>query len=708
MTTPEQIDYIRKQLAAGLSKADIAKTLVTNGWRVSDVNEAFAAVEGVHLPTTSPMPPIPPPMTGNVSTYQPPHQFPPSTPPTAKTSLSRHVIVSLATLIILGVCGATVYAYTQKLGPFARLPYTQENLLSGLLGAASRIQTSSYALSGSLAVGSRDADAAPFTLKVPNEEERKVKYHNDSNRIQDVNTILSALRNSSLKGGSYPTTLEQATASYSRNSYMSRNFSLTDPTSGKKYSYSTTAGGKDFALTVTFSTSDAISAIRKAYNFSATTTSIKGQTVTFTKGSSSYVYLPSTPPKPYFESLGETMRFIPADASGSVALSATSDWTRGSSADWKFNVNVLGDFGDLSFKVNIDALKKDSIYYVRVNNIPSFFGNWLSSAKGEWIKIDTSTISTSTSSGFNELSYVAAQLPKMEKNYKESREKIADILRKVARIADETHLVVFKEAPHSETVDGRLLYRYDIGINKDAIIPYYEKILAEVAQDKMFGSTPPLGDSSTLEYLKSDEFSQSFDYISKNTTITLWVDPKGYPAIFEYAIRVVPPDTAIPLKDKQVNLLWKLVLSDIDKPVTIDAPGESKPIQDLMDEIKKNVNYPNATDAAIKSDLSTVQVQAEIYYGGAGKNSYGTQSWSFGATSCKGGMFKDSTVAKSLSSADSANGSGRVACYAGGSDYLVGAELSSGDWWCIDSSGSSRLEIGKIPSSPLASKTCPR
>lgn len=54
MTTPQLLDYVRQQLAAGVSRDDLKKTLVTQGWSEQDINEALATVE-----TKAPAPAMP-------------------------------------------------------------------------------------------------------------------------------------------------------------------------------------------------------------------------------------------------------------------------------------------------------------------------------------------------------------------------------------------------------------------------------------------------------------------------------------------------------------------------------------------------------------------------------------------------------------------------------------------------------------------------
>lgn len=94
-------------------------------------------------------------------------------------------------------------------------------------------------------------------------------------------------------------------------------------------------------------------------------------------------------------------------------------------------------------------------------------------------------------------------------------------------------------------------------------------------------------------------------------------------------------------------------------------------------------------DAAIQSDLSTIQTQAEIYYSGDGANSYGTAG---NLCTTADSLFVEATIAKAIAGADNANGtSGVVVCNNTGTAYAVSAQLSSNTarFWCVDSTGGS-------------------
>ncbi|HVW82491.1 MAG TPA: type II secretion system protein [Candidatus Paceibacterota bacterium] len=92
-------------------------------------------------------------------------------------------------------------------------------------------------------------------------------------------------------------------------------------------------------------------------------------------------------------------------------------------------------------------------------------------------------------------------------------------------------------------------------------------------------------------------------------------------------------------------------------------------------------------DAAIQSDLNSIQTEAEIYYNGTGANTYGST-----VATCTGGMFAgDTSIKNALTGIASNNGgSGNQACDSSGQAYAVKAKSatnSSSVFYCVDSTG---------------------
>ncbi|MFA6408065.1 MAG: type II secretion system protein [Candidatus Paceibacterota bacterium] len=104
-----------------------------------------------------------------------------------------------------------------------------------------------------------------------------------------------------------------------------------------------------------------------------------------------------------------------------------------------------------------------------------------------------------------------------------------------------------------------------------------------------------------------------------------------------------------------------------------------------------NTARSKGNDAAVKSDMSSVRTQAEMYYGNS--NKYATAAAAgvdCGTVFTANTMLADPTIQKALQAAYKANGSTAFYCNmdAAGTSYAIAVPLSTGSgYWCIDSTG---------------------
>jgi hypothetical protein len=600
MANQQIAEYIQQAIQSGMDKDSIKKSLLQSGWPENIVNEELMPQDHIPVPQPTAAPMIPQAM------YTSP-----------QTEHSKKRIFTLAGIVLLVVIllGGGAYAYVMKLGPFSRPPYTEKNLLTGLLGSIAKIDTSSYSASASVSINPREAGAVPFTIDASSQTAHRKEYQYDVQRINDISRIVQALQSYTYENDKtvYPASLDVMAAQQKNTSYYYNRFSLKDPETGRAYQYTRTENGKNYSLTFTLNTNEAISQLKNSY-YTRDEIRITNKTITLTKDIS-YIYISSELPKPLLLQLSEAMAQLPQDMKVSFSAGAVTDW-RKEDADWKFNMDATGDFGDLSYKVNADALKKSSTYYFRINNVPSLFlmvvGNI---AKGSWYKIDTNTASSSSSDSYNSngLSSLAQEIPKAEKSYKAARKDLTEFIRNAAELADQEQLFTFKKSPYSETIDNRTLYHYELGIKRAAIVPFYEKLLKKIDAMNLKSDFTSLADEAYLEYLKSKDFEDIFDYYDKNTSLAVWVDSDGYPALIEYKMRIVPQDTAEQFKNKQLDLVWKLSIADINKSVDIKAPENAKNIADLTDQGALGEARMKARDARRIADVRQIQLALELY-----------------------------------------------------------------------------------------------
>lgn len=626
MTNQQLLNYINGQLSRGVLKDEIRNALIQSGWAAADVDAAFVEIE-----SASSIPPTPVPLPAAPTVTENRYIMTNADAGRKLFHNRRRLIFGVIAIMVLATLSGGVYAYLKKIGPFAeRVPYAEKNLFSGLLGAISRIDTSSYQFSASLNVGEREAGKEPFTKFYTKNTELRKQYQNDYKRSQDVQSILYSLHQSkppSYPGlqpqkttkpvvpPTFPATLQELSEKNKSTSYYGRKFSMNDPVTGRQYEYEATENGNNFRLVVTFETQNAISVIQGSYNFKPEYTTVDGILVTFTKDSPIYFYLPQEPPKPFLIEFSEALKFLPPDMSADGSISAESDW-RKTNADWKFNVKADGDFGDLVYKFDIDALKKDDIYFFKINNFPSIFLGLFSetflAVKGEWIKADLDAES-SQEDRYDFISDLKKEFRSAEKEYKERREDLFRILKRTISIADDERLIIIKNPPRSEKIDGRDLYRYDLEPRKESILPFYKRWRDEVNAIKLRDFMIK-DDAEFMRYIQSPEFNQIFDYFNKVTSLTLWVDAEGFPAVISFTLKIIPPDSVEQLKDKQVNILLKLVLSNINQGVNIKAPASAKPIEEVGNSSVLDGPRINSRDARRVAEIRQLQLALELYF----------------------------------------------------------------------------------------------
>lgn len=681
------------------------------GWSDSDISAAYATI-GV------PFPKVPVQSSTisspNVSTLVPNTLVQSNIASTQninpKNSTHSYRKIILSTVVILIVIAGGVYAYSAKLFSFFQnAPYSESNLVAGVLNKLSDVKSSTYSVVASLYVEPREADAMPFSIKTSDDLEVKEKYMRDYNRSEDVTSIINMLRysnanvafNNSSSSRRYPQSLVSAVHS----SPTGDRINIKDPLTNELYQYDLNSTGDDFRLKVTFETPEAIEQINRYNNFGRDKkleVVDEGNTITFTKTSSSYFSLSNKPPLNFFESMNQYAQYLPPEIYVDASVTAASNLiSETNTADWKINLSGNGDFGDLSYKINVDALKKDKDYYLNISNIPSFFAGLLPK-KGQWYKITPKETSTTT----DPYSYdFSGTLAEGEKKYREMKQKNTDLIKKIAGLADEEKLFSINGSPRKETVGDRKLYKYELHVKKEAVLPFYKKLLSYSNEQQVGSSTGTsfLVNESFLRYLESPESAEVIEYYNKNTAVTVWVDDSGFLSALEYYVRVVPTEDAINMKDKQVIIKIKISFDDINENVKIDAPSGAL---DLENENAKSraVLQEKSNSSSIISKISNIRAMAEIVYSKDG--GYGTKAFSVG--SCKktvGTLFADpqiasiisdiNTLASSTAVCSSSLSSGSVSSYAVSIRLPETPEYSH----CIDSNGASKEILGSIKGS---------
>lgn len=658
---PKLDEYIKKAKAEGKTDDQLRVEMKSAGYNEEDIQSVFSSSESAPKSTNR----ISGSLSNNTNLNTP--------TPNKKNKILSIILTVVITILVLG----GVF-YVWNTGVFAGAPYDEDNLFSGLAKKISKMETYSYSLSGSFYTEDRESDAEPFE-PIGNSIELKEKYNRDYQRVQFVNRFYAVYGRKSLKS------LESGT---------DRFININDPLTGEVYDYRLTENGENWEISIEFETSQAIkSAIegnKRAEQWKVEPVDIDGQTITFTKDTSS-INFPSKPPQNFYESINESLESIPENIKAEASVVFKSNMKE-ENPDFSFDISAEGDLGDLIYKVDANAIKKDEDLYLKVNNFPSIFLFFFPVPKGEWILVE-------------EDSFLNNFVPENEiVENKESRGEVNRFYRKALDSADKNNLLAITNNPKKEKVGDRSAYRYELQINKDGIKPFLEEIIYELENGNYPNIKSYLSDLEILQdYTEKEEFSSVLDYYNKNTKNTLWVNNAGYIVKFESSNRLVPSSER--LSEKQFILVLSVELDDINKTINIEAPENYKTLEEIEESYESPLSEARdkGADAAIKSYLSNIRAEAELAYDANG-NSYGKEPFEIGT--CKpleNTLFAESGISGLIEGATSHNnkdGSVCVSEMSGGAvkSWAVSVPLvSDSDYsFCVDSSGNAMEIVGSI------------
>jgi tetratricopeptide (TPR) repeat protein len=137
--------------------------------------------------------------------------------------------------------------------------------------------------------------------------------------------------------------------------------------------------------------------------------------------------------------------------------------------------------------------------------------------------------------------------------------------------------------------------RYDLSMNREAIVPYY-KDLAKILPDDLKAKT-----LLSVEGFEKNLSKKTFvDYLSENMFVSLWFDDKTGLPVRYYSVTALPPTKA---NGNQIMLIASdFSWTEINKPITLKVPAKTV----TMDSVVK------ALDLDISSEASNPEVEAQL------------------------------------------------------------------------------------------------
>lgn len=668
---PKLDEYIKDARARGVEADQLKKEMIEAGYNEEDIKQSLSNISA----------------NDNLSTdFKSTEDL--SSIPDNKKNLSNIIIIFLvATIIILAVF------YIWKYGVFAEAPYNQDNLFTGLAEKISEIETASYSFSGSFVGMDREDGAEPF-IAIGNTKDLKEKYYRDYQRSRFVSDFVNKIRRS-------PNSIL-----FSSLENIGSGVSVYDPLTNELYDYKLTENGQNFELAITFETEAAIKEARdhnktvserelrsnSIYNVGGPYT-INEKTIIFTKDTRP-LYLSSRPPQNIYEAINENIEMVPKDINAKLSFDAKSNIVD-DNVDLELNLSADGDLGDITYKVDVDFIKKSEDYYVKINNFPSMFLMFMPFPKDEWILLSEEYTGI-------ENYLIGSEIYSEPQDDQKFKETLATVLRS----ADRNQLLKFTKKPQKDNLNGKVVYKYDIQINGDGLEPFLQDIMSEIRNSNYdnFGDEHIVELENMIEYVNGDDFKSVLEYYTKNTKNILWVDSDGFPVKVESINRLVPSSDK--LFDRQFLLTLSMSLLDINKETKIEAPQTYKTIEEIEESMYNPLGEARAkgTDAMIKANINNIRAQAELIYDQVG--GYGTRAFSLGP--CKneeGTLFANDSVYGALMAATEDN-LGKATCVSQTSGGIVNSWAISAplvtdpDYsYCVDSKGTAMEILGSLKGS---------
>lgn len=212
----------------------------------------------------------------------------------------------------------------------------------------------------------------------------------------------------------------------------------------------------------------------------------------------------------------------------------------------------------INASIDLETIKKDKDLYSRINEFPSIFGSF-SKIKGTWVHIpeDESLETLSEISDLDIGTGISKSDPKMP-------EKIKLFLSTALK---EGLISIGKRS--EEKVDSTPAYRYSISFDLRKLPQFGKTFSAEFK--KRYNED--IGEYFDEIEVTDPEMEKQADYVSKNTTLDLWIERKtGMPIKATYSFRMAPDEDVF--SGKQIRATATLALSNINTPPPpIEAPS---------------------------------------------------------------------------------------------------------------------------------------
>lgn len=265
---------------------------------------------------------------------------------------------------------------------------------------------------------------------------------------------------------------------------------------------------------------------------------------------------------------------------------------------------------------------------------------------------------------------------------------------KIRKLTLQTRFIKIKEDKGIEWKGYVPTHHYVFSVDSKAVLNYLVNV------EKIMGAGSVVGSASL-----STEVQKTIDEIISEGD--LWVTVFGQ---MPYSIRVpfsLDSVTSVlalldpSLAGSSLKAVFSMTASGINKPIKVGAPEKTIPLDQFLEMATSRLNNARSLGqvASVKSSLSNMRTQAELYYASNG-NKYARKAYPLGAcpifANGNDSLFTDKNMQTLLSTISSLVGQNKPVCMASANAWVTAVEMppalkmqnNGADVLCADSKGS--------------------
>ncbi|MEK7560746.1 MAG: hypothetical protein AAB539_02205 [Patescibacteria group bacterium] len=299
--------------------------------------------------------------------------------------------------------------------------------------------------------------------------------------------------------------------------------------------------------------------------------------------------------------------FIPSIQSGSLTLGFDAAFDRSDTsspkgfANWTLDAD-FPSYGSMSLAAEARLIEK--VVYARITKVP-FIGFELGAMKEQWIRIDLDPAKLQKELGSD------ASLPPgfMEKAPTSLTE--TEMQHLMDALKDVEFFTNVRVSP-PENADGVSVARYDFAVDKNAVGKFLESVTAILNER---GASSGEQDPEKMR----QAIDTAFQYIA-SIDGAVWIGTEdGLPHRVEFRLVVQPPADEKASVDKSedagqaARFALDVRFKDFGKPLSLAPPGDSRPLKDVF-SVLFETPQKRSRDARRISDIKQIQLGAELYF----------------------------------------------------------------------------------------------